>query len=253
MEPKQQRPLVVGNWKMHGLRRDLIELTAIAQAASACPAVDVAIALPATLILAATHAAPTLRIGAQDVHARPSGPFTGGVSAAMVRDAGGGFTLVGHSEWRAAHQEGGDAIKAKTIAALQEGLSAIVCVGEDAAMRAEGQAERAVGGQLLDCLPESLDPSRLVVAYEPVWAIGTGLTPSTAEIARMHATSRRACATVLGELGKTVRLLYGGSVSMANIAEIIRLPNVDGVLVGGASLRASDFIPIIRLVRGAAN
>ncbi|RRN63892.1 triose-phosphate isomerase [Caulobacter sp. 602-1] len=253
MEPKPQRRLVVGNWKMHGLRRDLSELAGIGEAAAACPAVDVGIALPATLILPAADAAPALWIGAQDVHSRPSGAFTGEVSATMIRDAGGRFTLIGHSERRAAGQESNTTIKAKAEAARQEGLSAIVCVGEDAATRADGQAERAVSAQLLDSLPEGAAPSWLVIAYEPIWAIGTGRTPSTDEIADIHAALRRACVERLGDPSLTVRLLYGGSVSAANASEILRLPNVDGVLVGGASLRASGFTPIIRLAQNAAH
>lgn len=245
----KQRPLVVGNWKMHGLRRDLGELSAIAEAAMACPGVDVAIALPATLIPLAAGAASALQIGAQDVHPRPSGAFTGDVSAAMVRDAGGVFTLVGHSERRAAHQECDAAIKAKTTAAHQEGLSAIVCVGEDGETRAQGQADRTVGQQLLACLPEGADPSWLAVAYEPVWAIGTGRTPSSAEIASMHATLRHISIQRSGDRGEALRLLYGGSVSAANVAEILALPYVDGILVGGASLSARDFAPLLRRVQ----
>jgi triosephosphate isomerase (TIM) len=241
----KQRPLVVGNWKMHGLRRDLAELSAMAEAAAACPDVDVAIALPATLIPLAAGAS-GLRIGAQDVHPLPGGAFTGDVSAAMVRDAGGSFTLVGHSERRAAHGESDATIKAKAMAAHQEGLSAIVCVGEDAETLAQGRAERIVSQQLMDRLPEGQDPSWLVVAYEPIRAIGTGLTPSAEEIAGMHTALRGACIQRSGDRGAALRLLYGGSVSAANVAEILALPNVDGVLVGGASLRARDFVPLLR-------
>ncbi|USQ97351.1 triose-phosphate isomerase [Caulobacter sp. RL271] len=242
--------LVVGNWKMNGLRGDLAELEAIAETAGACGSVEVALALPATLILAASAAFPTLSFGAQDIHAQAGGAFTGGVSGAMIRDAGGRFTLAGHSERRAGDGDTDAQVKVKVEAARRDRLSAILCVGEDAALRDAGRAEHEVGEQLRACLPR--DGDGLVVAYEPVWAIGTGRTPTLDQIASMHEALRRTCVARLGATGGAVRLLYGGSVTAANAGEILALDNVDGVLVGGASLRAETFTPIIQAAQALA-
>jgi len=243
--PKRPK-LVVGNWKMNGLRGDLSELTAIGEIASASARVEVAFAMPAPLIHQAARAVPGLQIGAQDIHPEPGGAFTGGVSAAMVRDAGGCFTLVGHSERRLGCGETDAMVQAKAVAARRGGLNAILCVGEDATARDLGQAESVVGSQLEASLPSASDAARLSIAYEPIWAIGSGDTPSLAEIARIHATIRQACVRRLGETGRTVRLLYGGSATAANASQILALADVDGVLVGGASLRAATFAPIVR-------
>lgn len=246
MSVSKRPKLVVGNWKMNGLRRDLAELTAVGEIATACAPVQVAVAMPSPLIYPAAHAAPGLQVGAQDIHPEPGGAFTGGVSAAMVRDAGGSFALVGHSERRSGCGETDALVQAKALAARRDGLSAILCVGEDAAARSLGQAEAVVGRQLEASLPRDGDGAWLSVAYEPIWAIGAGRTPTLTEIAAMHAALRRGCVALLGEAGRSIRLLYGGSVTAANASPILGLADVDGVLVGGASLRAATFAPIVR-------
>jgi triosephosphate isomerase len=247
-----KRPkLVVGNWKMNGLRGDLPELTAIGEVAAAAAHVEVAIALPAPLIYPAARITPRLEIGAQDIRPEPGGAFTGGVSAAMVRDAGGRFTLVGHSERRSGCGDTDAVVRAKALAARRDGLSAILCVGEDATDRDLGQAEMVVGRQLRAALPPASDGAWLSIAYEPVWAIGAGHTPTLADIVVMHAAIRQTCLTLLGEIGGGVRLLYGGSVTAANAGAIMGLDKVDGVLVGGASLRAATFTPIVRAAASA--
>lgn len=198
------------------------------------------------LIYPAARAAPGLRIGAQDIHPEPGGAFTGNVSAAMVRDAGDSFALVGHSERRSGCGETDAIVPAKASAARRDGPSAILCVGEEAAVRSLGQAETIVGRQLEASLPPIGDGAWLSIAYEPIWAIGAGHTPTLAEIAAMHAVIRRDCVALLGEPGQSVRLLYGGSVTATNAGAILGLADVDGVLVGGASLRAATFAPIVR-------
>ncbi|MET3663643.1 triose-phosphate isomerase [Caulobacter sp. 1776] len=246
MSVSKRPKLVVGNWKMNGLRRDLAELTAIGEIGTACAPVQVAVAMPSPLIYPAARAAPGLQVGAQDIHPESGGAFTGGVSAAMVRDAGGGFALVGHSERRLSCGETDAIVQAKASAARRDGLSAILCVGEEAAARGQGQAETIVGRQLEASLPSTGDGAWLSIAYEPIWAIGAGHTPTLVEIAAMHAVIRRHCVVRLGEVGRSVRLLYGGSVTGANAGAILGLADVDGVLVGGASLRAATFAPIVR-------
>ncbi len=226
--------LIAGNWKMHGTLAALGELGAIA-AAAAEHGVDVAICPPFTLITdAASHHG--VAIGAQDCHAAASGAHTGCVSAAMLVEAGATLCIVGHSERRADNGESDAVVKAKAEAAIAAGLTAIVCVGETHAQRQAGEAVAVVERQLYGSLPDTRD--RLIVAYEPVWAVGTGLTPSAQDIADIHAAIR----AVVGPL---VRILYGGSVKASNAAEILHVANVDGALVGGASLTAADFVPII--------
>ncbi|GGL26083.1 MULTISPECIES: triose-phosphate isomerase [Caulobacter] len=242
---KPARKFVVGNWKMHGNLAALPVLGAIDAAARETPAVDVGVAVPATLITAAWQTANAIHVGAQDIHPADKGAHTGCLSAPMVKDAGAAFTIVGHSECRAGRQESDDEVRGKAEAARRHGLSVILCVGEPLEVREAGQAEAVVRAQLENCLPADADGAWLSVAYEPIWAIGTGRSATQDDIAAMHAVLRETCRAALGPAGDGVRLLYGGSVTPANAAEILATPNVDGVLVGGASLTAETFLPII--------
>ena len=228
------RKLIAGNWKMHGSLAALAELDTIGAAAQG-RGVDVAICPPFTLITAAAGRA-SVAIGAQDCHAAAKGAHTGCVSAAMLVEAGATLCIVGHSERRADNHETDAEVKAKAEAVIAAGMTAIVCVGETVEQRKAGDAIAVVESQLAGSLPETR--AKLVVAYEPVWAIGTGLTPSTADVAEMHAAIRAI-------VGSDVRILYGGSVKPSNAAELLHVANVDGALVGGASLTAADFVPII--------
>ena len=237
--------LVAGNWKMHGLAGDLAEAAAIAAAAGDHPTVEIALCPPATLIKRAARAMPGLAIGGQDVHAAAKGAHTGCVSAGMLVDAGAVLTIVGHSERRAAQHESDADVRAKAVAALAAGLRVILCVGESAEVRRAGDAVATVVVQLAASLPAATDPARLAVAYEPIWAIGTGLVPTLADIAEMHAALRRQLVAGWGAAGADVRILYGGSVSGTNAAEIFAVPEVGGALVGGASLTAAAFLPIV--------
>jgi len=240
------RKLVAGNWKMHGLSSDLVEVRAIAAASHAYPQVDLALCVPAILIERAARAAPGFAIGGQDVHHADKGAHTGGTSALMLLDAGASLTIVGHSERRDAHRESDDEVKAKAEAALSCGLNVILCVGESLEVRGRGGAVDTVGAQLAGSLPASLDgEAELAVAYEPIWAIGTGKIPTTAEIGEMHASIRASLGSRYGADGAQVRILYGGSVKPSNAGEIFAITDVDGALVGGASLKAADFIPIV--------
>jgi len=245
------RPLIAGNWKMNGLAAGLGEAEAVAAALMAEPArARVALCPPATLIsrMAERLEGGPVEVGAQDIAADASGAYTGDVSAAMIRDAGGRLVILGHSERRTLHGEDDALVSRKVEAALAEGLEPIVCVGETLAERKAGKAESTVRGQVEGSLPMALQGRAFVLAYEPIWAIGTGLTPSSAEIAAMHADIRAALVGRLGETGLRAPILYGGSVKPANAAEILALPEVSGALVGGASLKATDFLPIIRAV-----
>jgi triosephosphate isomerase (TIM) len=245
-----RRKLVAGNWKMHGLASDLGEVTAISLAAETAD-LDVALCLPATLIERAVRAAPGFALGGQDVHQADQGAHTGCISAAMLLDAGAKLTIVGHSERREAQGEGDAEVKAKAEAALAAGLSVILCVGESDSVREAGRAVATVSAQLDASLPGAIPGSdRLSVAYEPIWAIGTGKVPSTADIGEMHAALRARLKAAYGDAGDSVRILYGGSVKAANAAEIFGVPDVDGALVGGASLRAADFVPIVEAAAG---
>ena len=237
------RKLVAGNWKMHGTSTELAEVTAISRAAGTAGC-DVALCLPATLIERAVRAAPGFAIGGQDVHAADKGAHTGDISAAMLTDAGASLTIVGHSERREAHGETDAQVRAKAEAALGNGLSVILCVGESLEAREAGDAIAVVSSQLDGSLPRQT-PARLAIAYEPIWAIGTGKIPSMEDIAGMHAALRGRLVAAYGEVGREVRILYGGSVKGANAAEIFALADVDGALVGGASLTAADFLPIV--------
>ncbi len=241
-----RRRLIAGNWKMNGTSADLGEMTAIARAATDHDSVDVALCLPATLIMRALKAAPGLAIGGQDVHAKANGAHTGCISAAMLLDAGATLTIVGHSERRMGQHETDADVRAKAASALTAGLNVILCVGESDEVRTSGNAVAHVSAQLDASLPEApSDPSRLSIAYEPIWAIGTGKVASTADIAEMHAALRARLIAAYGEDREAMRLLYGGSVKPSNAAEIFAVPNVDGALVGGASLSAADFMPIV--------
>jgi triosephosphate isomerase len=240
------KKLVVGNWKMHGLSSDLEEVRAIAQAASGYDAVDVALCVPAILIERAVRAAPGFPIGGQDVHGAEKGAHTGCTSAAMLLDAGASLTIVGHSERRDAQRESDSEVKAKAEAALAIGLNVILCVGESLDIRESGDAIATVMQQLDASLPANLEgEAELAVAYEPIWAIGTGKIPTVPEITDMHAAIRDKLTARYGADGAQVRILYGGSVKPSNAAEIFAIRDVDGALVGGASLKAADFIPIV--------
>jgi triosephosphate isomerase len=240
-----KRKLVAGNWKMHGVAADLGEVIAISIAAEAAGA-DVALCLPATLIERAARVAPGLAIGGQDVHQADKGAHTGCVSAAMLLDAGARLTIVGHSERREAQGESDTDVKAKAESAQAAGLDVILCIGESDAIREAGQAVPTVSAQLDASLPSSIaDPARFSIAYEPIWAIGTGKVPSVADIGEMHAALRGRLKAAYGDAGDAVRILYGGSVKASNAVEIFAVSDVDGALVGGASLKGDDFLPIV--------
>jgi triosephosphate isomerase (TIM) len=241
-----RRPLVAGNWKMNGLRSSAAEFTRIVEGAQKLTAVDLMICPPATLLvlLAAAAKGTSVLIGAQDCHAEPSGPFTGDLSAEMLKDAGASAVIVGHSERRSYHKETDADVRAKALAARRAGLCAIVCVGETRAEREDGRALAVVGTQLDGSVPDGATVENLVVAYEPVWAIGSGLTPTPTDVADMHAFIRQRLGSRLGEEGQGIRILYGGSVKPSNAKELLRVANVDGALVGGASLKADEFLAI---------
>ena len=240
-----RRKLVVGNWKMHGLAADIAEVRAIADAAEASPFVDVGLCLPATLIERAVRAVPGFAIGGQDVHFADKGAHTGCVSTAMLVDAGATMVIVGHSERREAQHETGDDVRSKAQAALAAGLLTILCVGESLLVREAGDAVATVLRQLDASLPHEADASRLAIAYEPIWAIGTGKIPTIDDIDEMHAAIRVQLKDAYGTAGDEIRILYGGSVKPDNAADIFSVMDVDGALVGGASLKAADFVPII--------
>jgi len=244
-----RRKLVAGNWKMNGSVAALAELDGIAAAARAHPGVDVAICPPFTLIAPAA-ARGDLAIGAQDCHPAASGAHTGCVSAPMLREAGARLVIVGHSERRADQHETDAEVRAKAAAAIAGGLDAIVCVGETEAERDAGTAIAVVAAQLDGSVPSDSDAARLTIAYEPVWAIGTGRTPTAADIAGMHGAIRARLRDLIGPAADGVRILYGGSVKPGNAAEILHLADVDGALVGGASLTAADFAPIVAAAAG---
>ena len=246
------RPLIAGNWKMNGRQADGLTLArALAERAAHEPlAADLLICPPATLLfLAAELLTDTpVALGAQDCHPKPSGAFTGDIAAPMLADAGCSYVIVGHSERRAGHGEDDALVRAKAEAAVAAGLIPIVCLGETEAERDAGQALAVVERQLAGSLPAGVEASRLVVAYEPVWAIGTGRTPTAADIEAVHRHLRRQLAGRVAE-PERVRLLYGGSVKKDNCHEILRLADVDGALIGGASLKADAFLSIVQAAR----
>src|SRR3954469_12972771 len=225
--------LVAGNWKMHGLSSDVEAIRAIASAASEYPGVDVALCVPAILIERAARPAPAFGIGGQDVHHAEKGAHTGCTSARMLLDAGAALTIVGHSERREAQRESDEQVKAKAEAALSLGLRVILCVGESIEVRAQGSAVGTVLAQLDGSLPDGARGD-LAIAYEPIWAIGPGKVPPTAEIAEMHQAIRARLRERFGAAGGQMRILYGGSVKASNAAEIFGIEDVDGALVGGA-------------------
>ena len=239
------RPYIVGNWKMNGTRAMLSEARAIDRAAARYAGVQVAIAPPFTLVGAMAEAVQSISVGGQDCHAEASGAFTGDISGPLLADAGATFAIVGHSERRAGHGETDAMVKAKAEAAQAVGLSVILCVGETLEQRDSGKAEIVVASQLDGSLPQGEDATRLAVAYEPVWAIGTGRVASVGDVEAMHRSIRVKLLAVYGEEGAAVRILYGGSVNAGNATELLAADEVRGALVGGASLTAEGFLAIV--------
>ena len=242
-----RRPLVAGNWKMNGLKASIRELRAIvAGSGEFADKADLLVCPPTTLIAAfaaAVDGSP-VKIGAQDCHAEAAGAFTGDLAAEMLADAGASAVIVGHSERRTLHKETDAEVQAKALAARRAGLVAIVCVGETREQREAGQALATVGQQLAGSLPAGADAAELIVAYEPVWAIGTGLTPTAADVAEVHGFIRKRMVELYGGQGEGMHILYGGSVKPSNAVQLMGVRDVDGVLVGGASLKAVDFLGI---------
>ncbi len=247
--PQTITPLIAGNWKMNGLRASLIEVEKLASRLTAgeAPRCTVAICPPATILNAMNRvAAPAgIVLGGQDCHPAASGAHTGDLSAPMLADAGAQLVIVGHSERRANHGETDDLVRQKAVAALAAGLTPIICIGETRAEREGGQADAVCGRQLLASVPDQAADDDVVIAYEPVWAIGTGLTPTSTDIADMHKKLRDQLVSRFGERGQGVRILYGGSLKPSNAREILAIEHVNGGLVGGASLLADDFAAII--------
>jgi triosephosphate isomerase len=240
------KKLAAGNWKMNGTAASLDEVRALV-AAHPSPGCEMLLCPPATLMAQMSWAAreTALRIGGQDCHPKVSGAHTGDISAAMLKDAGASHVIVGHSERRTDHGETDALVKAKAEAAIAAGLVAIVCIGETEAQRDAGQTLAVNASQLDGSIPAGATAANLVIAYEPVWAIGTGRTPTLSEIAEVHAFLRSRLAGLIGAEAAGVRLLYGGSVKPSNAVEIFAVPHVDGALVGGASLKAADFGAIV--------
>jgi triosephosphate isomerase (TIM) len=243
------RPLVVANWKMNGLQASIGELEKIIAGARTLASVDIVVCPPATLIAsfaAAAHGTP-LAIGGQDCHAEVAGAYTGEISAEMLRDAGATAVIVGHSERRRYHSETDAAVRAKALAAQRAGLLAIICIGETRAERDAGQTRAVLRAQLDGSLPD--DAEGVAVAYEPVWAIGTGLTPTPDDVREMHTFIRARLSSRFAEIGRDMRILYGGSVRRSNAKQLLTVENVDGALVGGASLDAGEFLAIAGIYR----
>lgn len=246
-----RRKLAAGNWKMNGTQASLGEIAALAETHGAARC-EVLICPPATLVAQAAQVSEAIAIGAQDCHAAEAGAHTGDISAPMLRDAGASHVILGHSERREDHGETDESVRAKAAAALSAGLTAIVCVGESLAQREAGTTLDVISDQLAGSVPDGIDAARLVVAYEPIWAIGTGKVPTTAQIAEVHDHIRARLEARFGAAtGAAIRLLYGGSVKGSNAAEIFAVSNVDGALVGGASLKAADFSPIVAALDAA--
>jgi triosephosphate isomerase (TIM) len=245
--PDAIRPLIAGNWKMNGLKASLAEFEAMREGAAAVAAkADLLVCPPATLIagLADKAKGSKLAVGAQDCHPKASGAHTGDLSAEMLADAGASAIIVGHSERRADHGETDALVRQKAEAAWRAGLTAIVCIGETQGQRDAGQTLDVCGGQLRGSLPDGSTSANLVVAYEPVWAIGTGLTPTVKDVEQVHKFIRGALTDRFKAEGGKIRILYGGSVKPSNAAELMAVANVNGALVGGASLKAADFLAI---------
>jgi triosephosphate isomerase len=246
------RALVAGNWKMNGSKKDLSELRKLATALKPSKSkgrvkADVMICLPATLLpRMADQKAKGIALGGQDCHANISGAHTGDISADMLKQAGAKAVIIGHSERRADHGETDKQVRAKVEAAHRAGLLAIMCVGESLKQRKAGETLKVVQGQLRGSLPAGCTAKNTVIAYEPVWAIGSGLTPTAAQVGEVHAALRKALVRRFGDEGAKMRILYGGSVKPANAAELMAVPHVNGALVGGASLKAQDFYGILK-------
>jgi triosephosphate isomerase (TIM) len=241
------RPLIAGNWKMNGLKLSTAEFDAmLAGAGAVAGKVDLLVCPPATLIAGFADKArgSRLKVGAQDCHPKASGAHTGDISAEMLADAGASAIIVGHSERRADHGESDALVRQKAEAAWRAGLVAVVCIGETRAQRDAGQTLDICGGQLKGSLPDAATAANLVVAYEPVWAIGTGLTPTARDVEQVHRFIRDVLTDRFNREGGRIRILYGGSVKPSNAAELMGVANVNGALVGGASLKAADFLAI---------
>lgn len=248
----QTRPMVAGNWKMNGKQNGIDELNALEQllAKNTVAGCDVLICPPYTLLSGFVAAKPqNISIGAQDCHPAASGAHTGDISADMIADVGASHVIVGHSERRADHHEKNDLIARKAAAAQTAGLTAIICVGETETERDAGQTLDVVLSQVMSSIPDGAEVSNTIIAYEPVWAIGTGRTPTTGDVAEVHAAIRQSLIDRFGEEGSMIAVLYGGSVKPANARELMSVENVDGALVGGASLKATDFNGIIDAYR----
>jgi triosephosphate isomerase (TIM) len=244
-----RRPLVAGNWKMNGLRASIETLKKIIDGSQTLGGVDVIVCPPATLIACFAKAARGTRvgIGGQDCHAEAAGAYTGDISAEMLHDAGAMAVILGHSERRRYHGETDSTVRAKVVAAHRAGLLAIVCVGETRTEHDAGRADGIVSAQLDGSLPDGIE--NIVVAYEPIWAIGTGSTPTPDDVRAMHALIRARLAARFGAAAEAVRILYGGSVKPGNAKELLGIENVDGALVGGASLNAGEFLAIAEIYR----
>jgi len=251
MAASRPKPLVAGNWKMNGLKAATKELEILAKTVAGTkpkPKCDIMICPPATILSLCADVVRKsgVQLGGQDCHEQPSGAHTGDISAEMIKNAGARACIVGHSERRADHGESSAQVKQKAQAAHRAGLTAIICVGETADERSDGKTLKIVGQQLKASLPVDADHKNTVIAYEPVWAIGTGLTPTVEDIKKVHGYIRKRLIALLGEeAGKKTRILYGGSVKPANAHELMSIENVNGALVGGASLKAKDFLGII--------
>ncbi|TYB81363.1 triose-phosphate isomerase [Maritimibacter fusiformis] len=247
-----RRGLAAGNWKMNGTGASLAEIEALT-AAHPDPSVDILICPPATLLARMSDAVAggPVATGGQDCHAAVSGAHTGDISAEMLLDAGASHVIVGHSERRADHHEADADVRAKAEAAMRAGLVTVICLGESLAEREAGRTLDVIGAQLAGSLPDGLTGANAVIAYEPIWAIGTGKVPTIAQIAEVHDFIRSALVERFEGEGDKMRILYGGSVKPTNAAEIFAVANVDGALVGGASLKAADFSPIIAALEGA--
>ncbi|QGX98673.1 triose-phosphate isomerase [Roseovarius faecimaris] len=248
-----RRKLAAGNWKMNGTSAALAEAEAIAQTHAASP-VELLLCLPATLLSRAHDrlAASSLSLGGQDCHAETSGAHTGDISAPMLADAGARAVILGHSERREAHEESSEMVRAKARAAHEAGLMAVICMGESLAQREAANTLDIIAGQLSSSVPDTATGENTVIAYEPIWAIGTGLTATTDQIGEVHDFIRARLERRFGAgVGRSTRLLYGGSVKPDNAAQIFATPNVDGALVGGASLTQADFSPIVTALEAA--
>jgi len=247
-----RRPLIVGNWKMNGLRKSSNDLLKIIQGSSRLPRhIDLVVCPPATLVanFAGLARGSRVRIGAQDCHPEPAGAYTGDISAEMLADAGAAMVIIGHSERRCYHKETDAQVRVKTLAAWRAGMTAIVCVGETRAEREARHTLDVVGAQLGASLPEGARGESLVIAYEPVWAIGSGLTPTAGDVAEVHNLIRHRLVDRYRGAGEGMCVLYGGSVRPANAQELMKVANVDGALVGGASLNADEFLAIASACR----